>query len=38
MTSRYQYAPAMGFALMLAGLFAALLAALDRRTTRSPLR
>ncbi len=33
-TSRYQYAPAMGFALMLAGLFAALLAALERRTNR----
>ena len=33
-TSRYQYAPAMGFAVMLAALFAALLAALERRTSR----
>ena len=33
-TSRYQYTPAMGFALMLAALFAALLATLERRTSR----
>ena len=33
-TSRYQYAPAMGFALMVAALFAALLSALERRTSR----
>jgi predicted PurR-regulated permease PerM len=33
-TSRYQYAPAMGFALMVAALLNALLAALERRTGR----
>jgi hypothetical protein len=31
-TSRYQYAPAMGFALMVAALFCALMKTLERRT------
>jgi len=34
-TSRYQYAPAMGFAVMLAALFAALMHALERRANPS---
>lgn len=34
-TSRYQYAPAMGFAVMLAALLAALMNTLERRSNRS---
>jgi hypothetical protein len=35
-TSRYQYAPAMGFAITVAALFTALLTALGRRAGRPP--